>query len=126
MTDAQLAILVAAITALGTAVAGAIKWAVNRLSTLQDNALKVLVDAGKAMTDSAASNRELVGRVERAINRIDEIADFVEEETSGIHDVSAFRRTIRGAAKERERAKTPAGGVAAGYYGPHRPKTGAE
>lgn len=122
MTDTQLAALITALVTAAGAIAGAIRWAVLRMVKAQDDATAAMLDHAKAMTDNAAASRELVNDVKDAISRIDVIADFIEEETSGVHDREDLRRKLKRAQREkRERAKTPP--LGSGYRPPQRPKT---
>lgn len=125
MTDGQLAALISALVGVATTVGAAIRWAVLRMVKAQDAATDAMIQHAGTMADSSAANRELVSEVKSAIRRIDTIADFIEEETSGVHDVSDLRKKMQRAAREtrdKPRMKTnPGVPIAGGYYGPRRP-----
>lgn len=79
MTDAQLGLIISAIAAFGTLLAGTLRWAVNRIT--------VSNDAGTAaLLANTASNATLVAEVRNLSRQIERLDDFVKEEISGVHD----------------------------------------
>jgi hypothetical protein len=115
VTDAQLTLLLAALTTVGGLLVGTLRWAVGRITKSND-------DGTQALIANTASNAVLVVKIDNLANRIDSIGDFVLEERSGVHDsydVQSRREAAKQAGKLPRRT-TPARG---GYYGPVRPKT---
>jgi hypothetical protein len=105
VTDAQLAAVLAAISALATVIAGVLRWAVNRVTKSND-------DGTTALIANTASNAVLTSKMDalmasnqRLVERLDMVADFVEEHTPV--GVPIPRRA------------TPAGGVRSPRPGTH-------
>ncbi len=86
MSDAQLGLLIAAITGLGGLLVSALRWAVNRVTASND--------AGTtAILANTASNATLVVKIDHLSRSIERLDDFVKEEISGVHDGPPRPRT---------------------------------
>ncbi len=79
MSDAQLALIIAAIGALGGSLIAALKWAVNRVTKSND-------DGTAAIIANTSSNATLIATLSNLARQIERLDDFVKEEVSGVYD----------------------------------------
>ena len=91
MSDAQLTLILSAIGVLGGSLIGALRWAVNRVTTSNDAGTTALVA-------NTASNAVLVVKLDHLSQSILRLDDFVKDEISGVYDdPPQVRRTpVRG------------------------------
>jgi hypothetical protein len=114
VSDATIAAIVAAASAVGAALLAFLRWVVNRITSSWDRGTQALID-------NTAQARELSVRLETFTSelrivgsRIDALAEWAEEHS----DVGPAPRL---------RARTPREGVrasTAGEYGPLKPRSG--
>ncbi len=81
MTDAQLTLILATLGGVGTAIAAALRWAVNRMVKSQDDATAALVKA-------AESNATLVAKLDALSSRLTELAQRIEQIADGVTPIN--------------------------------------
>lgn len=79
MSDAQLGLIIAAIGAFGSLLAGTLRWAVNRITKSNDEGTAALIA-------NTASNAILITKIDSLARQMERLDDFVKEEISGVHD----------------------------------------
>lgn len=81
MSDAQLTLLLSAIATLGGALVGALRWAVGRVTKSNDDGTAALVANTASNAVLASKMDALMASNQRLADRLDTVADYVEEHT---------------------------------------------
>ena len=86
MDNAQLTILVSALSAGGAALAASLRWAVNRIvkalddnSTAHREAAQANLEQAKALVALAVKVDNMSGRIDQVGNKVDRVAEWVDD-----------------------------------------------